>query len=123
MGGKMRERGRKWFLSVNRRNKMERYRKGGREMELSRDGDISSGLRVSHLEKMMEGKADELDAGPAETHFPGMVNLSGTLCYMNSVLQVSVPLHISPYMLGLMARHSHQSHPSCPTWSESSISP
>lgn len=25
--------------------------------------------------------------------FPGMVNLSGTLCYMNSVLQVRIPVH------------------------------
>jgi hypothetical protein len=30
-----------------------------------------------------------------KVHFPGMVNLSGTLCYMNSVLQVSGSYDIS----------------------------
>lgn len=35
-----------------------------------------------------EGQANCVDVAGEQTYFPGMVNLSGTLCYMNSVLQV-----------------------------------
>ena len=36
-----------------------------------------------------------VDVAGEQTYFPGMVNLSGTLCYMNSVLQVRSPFSTS----------------------------
>jgi len=41
--------------------------------------------------KRAKARLIALDVAGEQTYFPGMVNLSGTLCYMNSVLQVRSP--------------------------------
>jgi hypothetical protein len=79
--------------------KMEKeWRSEDREMGQSRDGGIGPKSSVCDMGLPTLEEAYETDAGPAETYFPGMVNLSGTLCYMNSVLQVYLPsLHACQY--------------------------
>jgi len=81
--------------------RMERgWHSEDRVMGQSRDGDIESRPKVCDTVLSTREVTDEIDAGPAETYFPGMVNLSGTLCYMNSVLQVHLPsLHSCQYQL------------------------
>ncbi len=49
--------------------------------------------QVSVLAKASLGMADAgADDVEATHYFPGMVNLSGVLCYMNSVLQVCLAI-------------------------------
>ncbi|KAF8200497.1 hypothetical protein K438DRAFT_1758718 [Mycena galopus ATCC 62051] len=92
-------------MELGHRSLGTRKRTWERKRDRDGTGKRSDGRRVrTRAEQVAESKRGEKTrAGDAETDFPGLVNMSGTHCFMNSTLQSSrrkpeiTPIYREPY--------------------------
>ncbi|KAJ7034338.1 hypothetical protein C8F04DRAFT_1349641 [Mycena alexandri] len=86
-------------------NDDERRRKKGTGRVRTRADQVAEANRNNKNKGATSSGGSVAVVDPQDARFPGLVNLSGTHCFMNSTLQALASLHaLPPYLLAIRAR-------------------